>query len=118
MCWRVRGYIDANERATISSVGRRPGSRNRDYESTRHALAARCARALLRGDGEPAGVADLATAAGVSPATLLHYFGDREGVFAAAMDAVRTDSRVYLNLMADPHGAPPERTLTAAALGV
>lgn len=98
-------------------MGRRPGSRNRDYEQTRHALAARCAGALLRDDGEPAAVADLAATAGVSPTTLLHYFGDRHGLYEAAMDAVRDDSRVHLDLMADPRGQPPERTLTATLLG-
>jgi len=87
------------------------GSRNRDYEATRHALAFAVAVHLLRPDGEPATFRDLAAAAGVSPPTLRHYFGDHEGAYRAAMDAVRAGSEAYLDeLAAIADGAPPDAT--------
>ena len=94
-------------------MGRRSGSRNRDYAATRHRLAALCAASLLREDGEPASLTDLARTAGVSPTTLVHYFGDRDGVFAAAMGAVAEDSRGHLDRLASPGDRFPEQTLPA-----
>ena len=98
-------------------MGRRAGARNRDYERTRHDLAVRSAGHLIRPDGEPATLTDLAAVAGVSATTMAHYFGNREGVYVAAMDAVRSDGAAYLEAMGDPGGRPPEQTLPAALLG-
>lgn len=83
-------------------MGRPAGSRNRDYEASRHALASRLGPHLLRNDGEPATVADLAVAAEVSATTLKHYFTDRDGIFAAVMQAVYDDSRGYLDAAGEP----------------
>jgi len=94
-------------------MARTAGSRNRDYEATRHGLALRLAPALLRDDGEPASFTDLAAAAGVSPTTLKHYFGDRAGVFAAAMEAVRIDSRQYVEAAMSAGGLAPQASLQA-----
>lgn len=95
---------------------RPPGSRNRDYAVTRHALAAGLAPRLLRADGEPAGLTDLAAAAGVSTTTLKHYFADRDGIYLAAMQAVLADSQAYLLRMQDPGGRRPEESVPALLL--
>lgn len=87
------------------------GSRNRDYEQTRHALAAALSQQLLRDDGTPATLADLATAAGVSTTTLKHYFGDRDGLYAGVLHAVHRDAAVHLATAAAPAGRPPEQSL-------
>jgi AcrR family transcriptional regulator len=94
-------------------VPRPVGSRNRDYEESRHALAFAVAVHLLRPDGEPATFKDLAAAAGVSAPTLRHYFGDHEGAYRAAMAAVLAESRPYLERLADAGAAPPEESLPA-----
>ena len=96
---------------------RPPGSRNRDYAATRHALAVRLAPRLLRPDGEPAGLTDLAAAADVSTTTLKHYFADRDGIYSAAMQAVLADSQVHLHAMRDPGGRPPAESVPALLLG-
>jgi AcrR family transcriptional regulator len=88
-------------------MGRPAGSRNRDYESTRHALAARMAPHLVRDDGEPASLTDLAAAAGVSTTTLKHYFVDRDGVFEAVTAAVLANGRVHLEAVQRLRGLDP-----------
>lgn len=98
-------------------MGRRQGARNRDYDETRTALARTLSRAMLRDDGSPATLADLAAAGGVSTTTLRHYFGDRDGAVAAALDVARQDSATYLADAAEPAGRPPERTLEGLLLG-
>lgn len=98
-------------------MGRRPGARNRDYEQTRHALAASLSQHLLRDDGIPATLVDLAAVAGVSTTTLKHYFGDRDGLYAAVVEAVRADSAGFLAEGATPGGRLPEETLPALLLG-
>lgn len=87
-------------------MGRPAGRRNRDYAETRHALATRAAPHLLDDSGEPATLTSLASATGVSPTTLRHYFGDREGVYRAAMEAVRIESRRHLEAMQRPGEEP------------
>ncbi|WNV75022.1 TetR/AcrR family transcriptional regulator [Geodermatophilus sp. DSM 44513] len=98
-------------------MGRRPGARNRDYEQTRHALAATLSAALLRDDGTPATLVDLARAAGVSTTTLTHYFGDRDGLYAAVLEAVRADAADFLASGTSAGGRPPEETLPGLLLG-
>jgi len=98
-------------------MGRRPGARNRDYAETRHALAASLSQHLLREDGTPATLVDLAEAAGVSTTTLKHYFGDRDGLYAAVLESVRADSAGFLAEGATAGGRPPQETLPALLLG-
>lgn len=83
------------------------GSRNRDYDASRTALARALAPALLDASGDPNTLKGLAAAAGVSVPTLRHYFGDREDVFAAVLETVRADSVGHLERMADPRDADP-----------
>ena len=60
---------------------------------------------------------DLATAADVSTTTLKHYFGDRDELYAAVLEAVRTGSEVLLRQAATAGGRPPEQTLPSLLLG-
>ncbi|WP_148612670.1 TetR/AcrR family transcriptional regulator [Nocardioides rubriscoriae] len=98
-------------------MGRPAGSRNRDYEQTRRDLALRLSQHLVRDGGEPATLADLAQAAGVSATTLKHYFGDRNGIFTAVMESVRADGAIYLEQARRPAGRSPERSVTDLLLG-
>lgn len=82
-------------------MGRPAGSRNRDHDETRHRLAAGLAHHLLRPDGQAATFKDLAAAAGVSAATLKHYFGDRAGVVAAVAEAFAVDAAPHLASMVE-----------------
>jgi AcrR family transcriptional regulator len=93
------------------------GARNRDYEQTRHALAASLTERLLRDDGTPATFADLAVAAGVSTTTLKHYFGDRDGLYAAVLDAVRREAGEHIAEASAPLGRLPEQSLPELLLG-
>lgn len=93
------------------------GARNRDYEQTRGALASALSERLLRDDGTPATLADLAAAAGVSTTTLKHYFGDRDGLYAGVLDAVHRAASAHLRVAATPDGRPPQQTLPALLLG-
>lgn len=83
------------------------GSRNHDYDESRLALARALGPALLDPTGEPNTLKGLAAAADVSVPTLRHYFGDRDGIFTAVLEAVHTDSAGYLDQMADPGDADP-----------
>lgn len=98
-------------------MGRPRGSRNRDYEQTRHALATQMGPHLLREGGEPATLSDLSAAAQVSPTTLKHYFTDRDGVFDAVMQAALVDSRAYLDAASDP-GDPGDQSAEQALTGL
>jgi AcrR family transcriptional regulator len=98
-------------------MGRRPGARNRDYDETRSALAASLSTHLLREDGTPATLVDLAATAGVSATTLKHYFGDRDGLYAAALEAARRDGAAYLAEGTTPGDRGPGETLPALLLG-
>jgi AcrR family transcriptional regulator len=66
-------------------MGRPAGSRNPDFEATRASLVRAVQARLATADGVRASFRELAAAAGVSVATLRHYFGSREGVIAAVM---------------------------------
>jgi len=66
-------------------MGRPRGSRNPDFEHTRAGLLAAVRKRLDEPDGAHASFRELAAAAGVSAATLRHYFGSREGVIEAAL---------------------------------
>jgi len=66
-------------------VGRPTGSRNEGYDERRDALARSVMPRLTADDGPRASFADLAETAGVSVATLKHYFGDRSNLVAASL---------------------------------
>ncbi|HVK63937.1 MAG TPA: TetR/AcrR family transcriptional regulator [Polyangium sp.] len=66
-------------------MGRPAGSRNPDFETTRASLVASVQKRLSEPDGPRASFREMAAAAGVSVATLRHYFGSREGVVSAVL---------------------------------
>lgn len=98
-------------------MARPPGARNRDYEQSRLALLRSLSGSLLRPDGAPASLSDLAAAAGVRTTTLKHYFGDRDGVIAAVLETARDDAAGYLSAGATAGARGPERSLPDLLLG-
>ncbi len=82
---------------------RRQGSRNLDFEETRASLLAALTRRLAEDGGTGASLRELASAAGVSTATLRHYFGDREGLHRALFDRGRElGAGFHLRLVNEP----------------
>ena len=61
------------------------GSRNADYDKERERLLEAVRTRLLASDGAQASFRELAEVAGVSVATLRHYFGSREALLAEVM---------------------------------
>jgi len=66
-------------------MGRPAGSRNPDFEATRASLVVAVQKRLAEPDGSRASFREMAAAAGVSVATLRHYFGSREGAVSAVL---------------------------------
>lgn len=82
-------------------MGRPRGARNQDYEATREALASKLLGGVLR-HGAQVSLHELAREAGVSIATLKHYFGDRSGAVAEALRSVKRDADGYIAAVAEP----------------
>ncbi|WP_369640714.1 TetR/AcrR family transcriptional regulator, partial [Nocardia sp. JMUB6875] len=61
-------------------IGRRPGSAD-----TRTALLDTARKRFAENGYDRTSVRDIATAAGVDPALIRHYFGNKEGLFRATM---------------------------------
>jgi len=70
------------------AVGRPAGKRNPDYEATRAALLNAVLKHVRSPDGAHPSFRQLAGAAGVSVATLRHYFESRDAVIAALIEHV------------------------------
>lgn len=83
-------------------MSRTAGARNADYDAQRQELAAAVARRVIAPGGSTASFRELATAAGVSAATLRHYFGDRPGVMTAALAELRRQGAQWIAYSADP----------------
>ncbi len=77
-------------------MGRPAGSHNPDFEATRARLLRGVFARLAEPDGARASFRDLAAAAGVSVATLRHYFGSREGLIQALFEQSHEAGRRYL----------------------
>ncbi|APR80725.1 Transcriptional regulator, TetR family protein [Minicystis rosea] len=77
-------------------MGRPTGSRNPDFEATRARLAGAALDRLGAPDGTRASFRELAAAAGVSVATMRHYFGSREGLVTALMEMSNAAGQRYL----------------------
>jgi AcrR family transcriptional regulator len=67
-------------------MGRRPGSRNADYEETRARLLTSLRPIFAETGGLRLSARELAARAGVEPRTLKHYFGDRDGILKALFE--------------------------------
>lgn len=81
------------------------GSRNADHDEARERLLVAVQARLLELDGAQASFRELAAAAGVSVATLRHYFGTREALLKEVMAAMHRAGGPYLLAAAtEPHG--------------
>ena len=85
---------------------RPPGAKNADHDATRAQLARAAAAALLDEAGQPRSLNALAAAVGASVPTLKHYFGDHDGVIAAALAQSQADAEVHLAAQRDPGPLP------------
>lgn len=93
-------------------MGRRAGSRNADFEATRARMLERIGLRLAQADGVGASMHELAAAAGVSAATLRHYFGDREAVVVAYLeDCLRQGARYVAMVATEPLHATAAESL-------
>lgn len=77
-------------------MGRPPGTRNAGFDATRAELLAAARARLGEPDGARASFRELAAAAGVSVATLRHYFGSRQGLLEALLAHAHTEGAPYL----------------------
>jgi AcrR family transcriptional regulator len=68
-------------------MGRTPGIRNTDYEAKRLAILRALYPSLMTPEGATMSFRAMAEAAGISVPTLRHYFGSREGVVEASLEA-------------------------------
>lgn len=81
-------------------MGRMPrpsGRRNLDFDDKRAALARRAREAMLR-RGTGASLREIAEDAETSLTNLRHYFGDRDGLFAAALEVAGAEGNPWLML--------------------
>jgi len=82
-------------------LGRPTGSRNSTYDDKRRSLARAVLPSLLTEDGHRVSMRELAATANVSVPTLRHYFGDRDGVVAAALLSMKEIGEVHLQRAAN-----------------
>lgn len=78
--------------ASVTST-QRPVARRQNPEQRQASILAAAREAFGRAGYAAAGVPDVAAAAGASPALVFHYFGSKEGLYAAALDEVLGDLR-------------------------
>lgn len=94
--------------------GRPRGALDPGHAARRGELA-RAALAAVVDGGARTSLHDLARAAAVSIPTLRHYFGDRSGVIAAALEGARSRAAVHLQRLADPGALGLQASLQAVA---
>lgn len=92
--------------------GRRRGSRNADYAAKRNALARAMLPVVVGNDA--VSLQKLANAADVSVPTLRHYFDDREGAVAAAMEVLAHQAAPHVGRLRNTNGPSLEATLLSA----
>ena len=90
-------------------MARVKGSRNADYDKERERLLEAVRLRLLAPDGAQASFRELAEVAGVSVATLRHYFGSREALLAEVMEDMHRRGLPHLLAAAvEPRGPARE----------
>lgn len=94
-------------------MGRPTGSRNPDFEATRAALVVALQKRLAEPDGTRVSFREMAAAAGVSVATLRHYFNTREGAIAAVLHHWNERGQRYLLEVATGPLPPVRVSLTS-----
>lgn len=88
-------------------MGRPRGSRNPGFDERRSALARAVMGRISTPGGSRASLRELAQAAGVGLPTIRHYFGDRDGLLAAAFAEMRKDGEPWLALGRTAHTDRP-----------
>jgi AcrR family transcriptional regulator len=73
------------------------GRRNLDFDAKRTALARRAREAMLK-RGTGASLREIAEASETSLTNLRHYFGDRDGLFAAALEVASAEGNPWQEL--------------------
>ena len=92
-------------------MARVKGSRNADYEKERARLLEAVRLRLLVKDGAQASFRELAEVAGVSVATLRHYFGSREALLTEVMADMHQRGLPYLHATATEFHGPVRESL-------
>ncbi|HEX5752701.1 MAG TPA: TetR/AcrR family transcriptional regulator [Archangium sp.] len=92
-------------------MARVKGSRNADYEKERERLLHAVRERLLAKDGAQASFRELAEVAGVSVATLRHYFGSREALLSEVMADMHQRGLPYLHATATEFHGPVRESL-------
>jgi AcrR family transcriptional regulator len=92
-------------------MARVKGSRNADYEKERERLLHAVRERLLAKDGAQASFRELSEVAGVSVATLRHYFGSREALLAEVMADMHQRGLPYLHATATEFHGPVRESL-------
>lgn len=81
-------------------MARPSGSRDKAFEEKKQALVTRAREHLSQAGGRNASWRDLASASGVSPSTLAHYFGDRQGLIKTILEYSSREGDHYLAMAA------------------
>lgn len=89
-------------------MARPTGTRNPGYDDKRRSLARAAMEPIFDLSGLPLSLRQTARAAGVSVPTMRHYFGDLDGVIAAAFELIEEDGEVYCRRAAGQEGARTE----------
>lgn len=92
-------------------MARPKGALNADHAETRQILLGRVRRRLLAPGGARASFRELAAAAEVSPATLRHYFPDREALVAATFEALKNEGAPFMAMAASAPRGPVREAL-------
>ncbi len=92
--------------------GRKRGGHNADYAQKRQKMAAAMLPVVV--GGETVSLQKLAAAAGVSVPTLRHYFDDRDGAIAAAMEVLAQQAAPHVGRLKETAAQTPEATLCMA----
>jgi AcrR family transcriptional regulator len=74
-------------------VGRKKGSRNKDFEEERRAISERTAGFFFSGASEVPSFRELAKIAGVTPTTLRHYCPTRDQLLVAALEVAHESGK-------------------------
>jgi AcrR family transcriptional regulator len=89
-------------------VGRRRGSKNADYAEVRDAILLRLVEHVGLSGRFHLSFRELAQAAEVTPSTLRHYFGDRQGVLGATFARIHQGGTPFIAAAAtEEHGPAP-----------
>jgi AcrR family transcriptional regulator len=92
-------------------MGRRAGSRNADYETTRATLLTALRTVLAAPGGLRLSLRELAAKVSVEPGTLRHYFSDRDGLFRALFTHDHNEGMVAINHVANGPLGPVKSSL-------